>query len=1805
MDSPEQSPSPAENDGQIKGVMCPLSPSSSQASPALDVSVSSSNSCSPLPDKEQRIDADDDDDVVVGLETVFEAREPSSETKASTHGSNIPAAETISGGESLECTNTPFQSDYSQRPAISYAGLIIQVLLESTKTKMTLADIYSAIMQKHPYYRHAASGWQASNSVRNSLSLNKAFAKVDRTPDEPGHGCFWALQSHVRESSDPLPCRKRKAQQSDIPVTARSKGASLPKLDCVADSPSERSISSSTPSFPDSAPSPAASEDAEDLKSPRRSGRARRPPRPKEAEEYIGLHTRQSSQPSVPLSTPPSSPSPYGQDREVTPVTTPARKRASSVKIERIQIATTMIHPSTPRDEAPLSANSVSAPAAARKVTQDVDLASIPGVVTTPRIRRPPQNLAEFVSSEDFKAAPYGKRQERTLQSSSSSSSLNGAQSDASLRERKEAKRSKSESHISFCNSGMRANRLEMDQQHAELEQQDESLDRSPSIPNLAAASRFSHLNPSARPATIPLSALSHSKRGSQDSSCLNSKKQRRDASSRSKALYNKRHSSHEVPTRQQILDRRRQDGKREIMVASEDDWSDSDFDFLRDEEENYRLMRIRVRKIQRTCGRWSLRNEVDDGYVDVTGDDDYNSEEEHSHTEEEKIKLLMDPSVINYGFDSCDGEYILDYHQGPLFNNVTWPEFSDVKGDSGNSSSNPGNSSSSTNSSNVDTIGKGTDAVDSIADIHVLESVIEEGILVPDLAIEQADIDSQIVAEVLSAMTKSVILGSESIHPTERIPAIQTAVSALPPVMSSTCIDEKDRKEEADEWTLFVGNCDPKMECNTGASCRNMDVESETKLNIVSSLEHILPESEIAAVVAAVNAGAITETIPAQMEGIVVQTVPVAVRVKEEIEAEDFIGWSLFLLAVALVANADTANQDSISVEPSQLNLGVEKFNDHAKAQERIENGKKLYQEAMQLLESSSFRINQRVFIKQQSLLARSFLSDELQKQKGVFPTAFRLVTQGLMSFFKPAPTTDSSSSPPSTAKGNEEAQEPSKAPIKRHRDPTVAKAMELLQLAGYEYDNDDALWTLANIYFHGQYKAKRDLNQAFNMYATMADRSGNSSAQQMVGFMYSTGLGNVVQRNEAKAVLYTTFAARGGNTAAELTLGYKYMLGIGTKKSCQESVVYYKRAADKAHDMYMSGPPLGRTMPPIKLRLADGEGGTYGAGASGPGDPSPNVIASDIKDFIEFHRYIADGENPQAKAAQFQLGFLYYSGNAGSRTTIPRDYQKAGEYLRRVADAFFNPKTNIAEAKELRAKEVEDAGIAAALLGKMYWRGEGFEVDEHQALSWFEKGASVDNPAAFNALGTMHMKGAAGLQVDHETAIKYFKKAASLNYPDAQVNMGLIYLNDPKHHLVAYEYFVSAAKHQNFQAIYHLGEMYFYGLGVNKKCDEAARYFKYVAERGDWGDTLFPDSYDAYQAGDIEYAAIGYLQAAERGFDVGQSNFAWILDRELPTSHYLTSLTSPSRTALAAISESALVNLGTPSRLLEMALVYWTRAANLGDVDARVKMGDYYFAGIGTEVDYKKATVCYQVAAEVEHSAMAMWNLGWMHENGVGVAKDFHLAKRWYDMSLVTNQGALLPVSLSLLKLNAKYIWNYLTGGDTGSETGSFWSIGSKSESSGSTLDSSEKISKDGSGGSSNNKGGSEQGGGRVRSKWDLDGNSQNEIEKWKSQKKAAPGLDDESDPFQHRQRQGEDEDFLEDDDMLETIVIVGLCMVVGYLMYIRQFRFANQGQQQNQNQDQDQDRNQNQNPGPVVEGLPGDPNAPGRYAYYAAGG
>ena len=52
-----------------------------------------------------------------------------------------------------------------------------------------------------------------------------------------------------------------------------------------------------------------------------------------------------------------------------------------------------------------------------------------------------------------------------------------------------------------------------------------------------------------------------------------------------------------------------------------------------------------------------------------------------------------------------------------------------------------------------------------------------------------------------------------------------------------------------------------------------------------------------------------------------------------------------------------------------------------------------------------------------------------------------------------------------------------------------------------------------------------------------------------------------------------------------------------------------------------------------------------------------------------------------------------------------------------------------------------------------------------------------------------------------------------------------------------------------------------------------------------------------------------------------------------------------------------------------------------------ARVKIGDYHYYGYGTEIDYETAAVHYRMASEQLNNPQAMFNLGYMHERGLGM--------------------------------------------------------------------------------------------------------------------------------------------------------------------------------------------------------------------------
>lgn len=295
----------------------------------------------------------------------------------------------------------------------------------------------------------------------------------------------------------------------------------------------------------------------------------------------------------------------------------------------------------------------------------------------------------------------------------------------------------------------------------------------------------------------------------------------------------------------------------------------------------------------------------------------------------------------------------------------------------------------------------------------------------------------------------------------------------------------------------------------------------------------------------------------------------------------------------------------------------------------------------------------------------------------------------------------------------------------------------------------------------------------------------------------------------------------------------------------------------------------------------------------------------------------------------------------------------------------------------------------VAMAHLGHMFASGQGTEKDLAAAQGWFEKGARAGHPSAMFGLGYMHFSGQ-GVPQDYEKAFKFFMQAAEGGVPDAFFYLGVIHVRGlglrRRNAQRAFSYFMLAAHAGHLQALYNTAMMHLSGKGTARACKPAAYLLKQIAERGR-ASAVLQQGHQYFFKGRYTQALLTYLQAAEMGIELGQSNAAWILEK------------SYRHTGQAAAATALLLS---------------KRSAQQGNVQSLINMGDAYFYGAGVEQDWVRSAAIYYDAYQ-ERSAEAMFNLGFMHEFGAGVPKDLQLARRFYNMASHTMKDAAVAVHIA----------------------------------------------------------------------------------------------------------------------------------------------------------------------------------------------
>ena len=470
-------------------------------------------------------------------------------------------------------------------------------------------------------------------------------------------------------------------------------------------------------------------------------------------------------------------------------------------------------------------------------------------------------------------------------------------------------------------------------------------------------------------------------------------------------------------------------------------------------------------------------------------------------------------------------------------------------------------------------------------------------------------------------------------------------------------------------------------------------------------------------------------------------------------------------------------------------------------------------------------------------------------------------------------------------------------------------------------------------------------------------------------------------VENSEIQSLTNLIYSSLGGTTAAHIALGYRHLYGHGVPKSCKTAAHYYSMAADDLVEEFSDG-----KIPVVEhVRLNDETA-------------IQNKQSQD--DVMEYYQYSASKGSSSSKLI---VGYAMMYGLRG--------FEQNGDMARRLFE-------QAAEAGEYEAY---------GALGNMYLKGvEGITRNNETAYKYFKKGAEKKDPGSLNGLGKMFLEGATNeegkyiLEPDYVMAANFFNKSAAAGSSEGQYNLGMLYFEGKgvkKSFKQALQLLTGAAQHGQILGRYQLAKMYLYGLGTSKNCDVAIKFYKSVVEKASWT-SIMDIAFDKYVSGEDQHTALVlYEQAAELGIEIAQANVAFMYDRGYGVEEIVKDLSQDE----------------SQSMKFRGALKWYKHAAEQGNVDAYVKVGDYYYYGSSAlsssissvesmEQSYEKSVYFYRRAKEL-NNAQAMFNLGYMHEHGIGLPQDFHLAKRYYDMSADSDQAAYVPVILALGKLYAHW--------------------------------------------------------------------------------------------------------------------------------------------------------------------------------------
>ncbi|MCC6977106.1 MAG: SEL1-like repeat protein [Candidatus Melainabacteria bacterium] len=332
---------------------------------------------------------------------------------------------------------------------------------------------------------------------------------------------------------------------------------------------------------------------------------------------------------------------------------------------------------------------------------------------------------------------------------------------------------------------------------------------------------------------------------------------------------------------------------------------------------------------------------------------------------------------------------------------------------------------------------------------------------------------------------------------------------------------------------------------------------------------------------------------------------------------------------------------------------------------------------------------------------------------------------------------------------------------------------------------------------------------------------------------------------------------------------------------------------------------------------------------------------------------------------------------------------------------------------------------GYAMHQYGAMLENGTGVRVDEKEALFWYRKSCSAGCPEGQNEMASIYQWGALGVEANEKEAIRLYFEAAQKGHARAQNSYG--YFTEEDNPREAIRWYKASAEGSFSLGMSNYGRCLYYGIGSDKKFEEAFKWLTKAAEADDTNDGAQYMLGILYFNGDgvdkdLVRAAQWYRKAAENGNEAAQY--------ELALCYVYGEGVEPStEEAIYWLKAgSALGNDRCEEKLAELISQESTPGLTVDDVDHWMRQSTVNSLDVAEQQfmillkspansDLSQVVWDLQPAAEKgDETAMLLMGRCW--EMGMGVAQDFNLAYDWYKRAYDLGSDAAEQHAITCLR-------------------------------------------------------------------------------------------------------------------------------------------------------------------------------------------